>query len=122
MGGAEMDRDSEMMSSNVLVVKGRAQELAGLTRRQWNNRAGVPSVPREWTAWLLMAKAGMPQELIADPARVPPHYLRKRLRAATAMMMFPPYAARIEALMAQMPRFAERQDASREARCAFPAD
>jgi hypothetical protein len=75
-------------------------------------------VPREWTAWLLMDKAGMPRELIADPARVPPDYLRKRLRAATAMMMFPPYAARIEALMAQMPLFNMR----REAQCALPAD
>jgi hypothetical protein len=49
---------------------------------------------------------------------VPPDYLRKRLRAATAMMMFPPYAARIEALMAQMPLFNMR----REAQCALPAD
>jgi hypothetical protein len=120
-----MDRYSEATCSNALVVRMRAEALAGL-RWPSRQRKRMPlAVPPRWTAWLLMDKAGVPRELIAQQHRLPLPDLRKRLRAATAMMMFPPYAARIEALMAQMPPFdapeTVRSIAARGTQCAAQA-
>jgi hypothetical protein len=119
-----MDRFSEEACSDAMVIKWTAERLAGIWRIR-DGRPKLPSIPRQWTAWLLMDKAGVPRELIADACRVPVDRLGKRLLAATAMMMFPPYAARIEALMEQMPRFgaapAHRRSPVKEAACAVRA-
>jgi hypothetical protein len=116
---------SETTCSNALAVKWQAEALAGLRWPQRSRRPVLLSVPPQWTAWLLMAKAGMPREVIARQNRLPLDHLQRRLRAAIAMMMLPPYAARVEALMAEMPRFEAQQNATpmraREARCAVQA-
>jgi hypothetical protein len=70
------------------------------------------SVPPHWTAWLLMDKAGVPRPLIAHSFNVPETHLNSRLRAAKLLLMWAPYAARIEALMDQVPDFAPALEAA----------
>ena len=120
----EMDRFSETACSDALAIRWAAERLAGMWRVR-HGRPKLPMVPMQWTAWLLMDKAGVPRELIAEMSRVSVDHLGRRLLAATAMMMFPPYAARIEALAAQMPRFGNADIAqpapAKGARCAAQA-
>jgi hypothetical protein len=52
---------SETTCSNALAVKWQAEALAGLRWPQRSRRPVLLSVPPQWTAWLLMAKAGMPR-------------------------------------------------------------
>jgi hypothetical protein len=110
-------------SGDALMIKWRAEALAGMHWPHRYRRRVLPSVPRQWTAWLLMDKAGVPRDLIAYHARAHRDYLSKRLLAATAMMILPPYAARIEALMQQMPRFpvVANDLSALEARCVVQA-
>ena len=70
------------------------------------------SVPPHWTAWLLMDKAGVPRPLIAYTFNVPRKHLDSRLRAAWLLLMWAPYAAKIEALMNTMPDFAPALEAT----------
>jgi hypothetical protein len=89
----------------------QAMRLAGAYRPR-----GPLSLPPQWTAGLLMAKAGVPRELIAGTFNVDRKRLDQRLAIVTLLMVFPPYGARIEALRRQMPAFAERP--ALEAACA----
>jgi hypothetical protein len=86
-------------------LRWRAYALTGAHRIA--PRPGPLSVPPQWTAWLLMDKAGVPRSLIARTAGIDPALLERRLRLAKAMLIFAPYAARVEALMRSMPAFAE---------------
>src|SRR5262245_4093021 len=104
IGGQDVARYSEAQIRDAGLCAARAEMQAAL---YWARRASSsqPWVPLDWTTWLLMAKAGVPCELIAYVCEVDPRRLRKRLLAATALMLFAPYAARIEVLMRAMPRF-----------------
>lgn len=81
----------------------KAEELAGV--RFPRGAAGPLSVPAEATAALLMDKAGVPMPLIVKLSSMEQDRLRRWLMVARTLLMFPPYAARIEALMEKMPRF-----------------
>lgn len=106
--------------SRAWVLCWSARYLAGCSRVYPPRKA--LSVPPEWTALLLMDKAGVPRELIEHTFVIGPKYLEKRLRTATLLMIYPPYAARIERLGARMPKFREAQaialPAPEEAACA----
>ncbi len=97
------------------LVKWRAESLAVLGRRA---REGRFSVPQRWVAWLLMEKAGVPRALIAELWECPELDVVKYLRVAKAMMLFPPFAARIEYLMRTMPNFALHVPQRAEELCA----
>lgn len=86
-----------------------AEGLAGVSHQRSAAEPRRFGVPAMWTAWLLMEKAGVPQAIIADVSSADPASLRRRLTVARAMMMFPPYAARIEALMRDMPRYSAKE-------------
>lgn len=85
-------------------LRWKAEEIAGLQYPHKSARR-LLTVPPEMTAALLMEKAGVPPALIAKLSYTQPDKLSRRLRVARALLMFPPYAARIEALMEKMPRF-----------------
>ncbi len=118
------DRYGEIAMRDAYLVQWQAEMAA---RCYWPYRPGdkaTPWVPAHWTAWLLMHKAGLPHHMIAYLARVDDGFLRRRLAVATALMMFPPYAARIEKLMQDMPRYAAAHASgpcpAKEAPCAVP--
>jgi hypothetical protein len=102
--GETMDGFSASAVHAALDAKCQAERLARVT--WWHLRRGgsIPVLPR-WTAWLLMRRAGIPLELIAHVCETDARYIRRRLTAAAALMLWPPYGARIEALMRNMPRF-----------------
>ena len=108
VGGRDLARYSKEQIHDACVVQWQAEMQASL---YWpgKRQSSTPWVPPQWTAWLLMEKAGMPRDLIAYVCHVDPRALRKRLLVTTALMLFPPYAARIEALMHAMPRFGATQ-------------
>jgi hypothetical protein len=116
-----MELWSEEACQEACVVQWQAENVAGVHRR-----GGAPrllSVPRQWTAWLLMSKAGVPAELIAYVSYADPREVRRKLRIAAALMVLAPYAAHIEALMQRMPHFGatrlgEARQRKREAACA----
>jgi hypothetical protein len=86
-------------------MRWKAEELAGV-QYPAKARGGLLSVPVEWTAALLMDKAGVPLSLIAYVSCEEEKRLRRQLIVAKALLMFPPYAARIETLMEKMPIWA----------------
>ena len=97
-------------------LKCRAEYLAchQLARRN----AGPLTVPADWTTWLLMDKAGVPRELIAYYGYVDRRHLNRRLRAARALLIFVPFADRIDELMKRMPRFSPAMEGA----CVAPAE
>lgn len=124
MMGEVMEVRSAAAYSSAYMIRWKAEELAEL---QYPHRPGrrLLSVPPEMTAVLLMDKAGVPHDLIARLSYIQPDTLQRRLRVARALMMFPPYAARIEALMGKMPRY-DAADVpaiapAKEARCVAQA-
>jgi len=68
-------------------------------------RKGFLAVLPQWTAWLLMEKAGFPADLIAAVAYVELRRVEKGLCIAKALRLWSPYAAHIDKLMLEMPRF-----------------
>jgi hypothetical protein len=88
--------------ASATALKWRAEYLVALGRA---THGGALTVPLAWTAFLLMDKAGVPRALVAELSETSPAALAKRIRAARALMIFPPFAARIERLMRSMPRF-----------------
>jgi hypothetical protein len=117
-----MDPYSEQVHEAAYSVRWQAERLAGVHAPR---RRSPLSVPAEWTACLLMDKAGVPQPLIATVSAADPQRLGRHLMVVKALMMFPHYAARIEALMRNMPRFGANETPSlkpaREAACAVQA-
>ncbi len=95
---------SEAAYSLAWMAHWQAKTLAG-AHRVFRRRSPL-SVPPDWTAWLLMDKAGVPRALIAYCGNAAPERVTRCLRLAKALMIFAPYAARVESLAAQMPRFA----------------
>jgi hypothetical protein len=97
IGRRDLERYSDELVADARAVQWDAELQAGL---YWPRRGTgqAPWVPQQWTAWLLMEKAGLPLDLIAHLTDADPRHIRKRLLAAWALMLFPPYAARIEQL------------------------
>jgi hypothetical protein len=119
--GREMESYSEAAYSDAYRVCWRAEALAGVQYPQ-KGRKALLRVPSEWTACLLMEKAGVPLRLIEQVMIVDQKSLGRRLLIVKALMMFAPYAARIENLMKDMPRYGAVQPPvlkpAREAACA----
>jgi hypothetical protein len=99
-----MEPWSEEAYRDAYTIRWRAEVLAGVQYPP-DRRSNPLWVPPQWTAWLLMDKAGTPRELIARICYADPLLVKRRLRLAWALMLFPPYAARIEALMRTVPRW-----------------
>jgi hypothetical protein len=93
-----MQKYSEAVCSAARGMRWHAHQLTGVYRVPERAWFGWMRVPPHWTAWLLMEKAGMPRDLIAFVARVEEGHVARALRITTALMVFPPYAARIERL------------------------
>jgi len=104
IGGRDVERYSEDEIRDACIVQWQAETQASLYWPQ-RGQSKAPWVPAQWTAWLLMEKAGVPRELIAYVCHADPRELRKRLRLAKWLMLLPPYAARIEALLLPIPRY-----------------
>jgi hypothetical protein len=104
IGGRDVERYSEDEIRDACIVQWQAEAQASLYWPQ-RGQSKAPWVPAQWTAWLLMEKAGVPRELIAYVCHVDPRRLRKCLLVATALMLLPPYAARIEKLKQPIPRY-----------------
>jgi hypothetical protein len=120
MKGRGMQRYSKAAMCHACIVQAKADLLA---KTQWwqQRKPGASSTLSQWTAWLLMEKAGMPRELIAFVSHVDEGQIRRGLLVVKAWMVWPPYAARIEALMRQMPPYGAAQLPAREAPCAVRA-
>ena len=110
---------SETQFAQGYMLKWRAGELAGLYQPQ---KRGALTIPPEWITYLLLDKAGMPRDLIAHFYEIERRRLNKLIRATKALMLFAPFAARIERLMRAMPHFnvpdAAEPPARLEALCA----
>ncbi len=98
-----MDVESERFASAAHQVKWEADRLALLHMPEQIRKGDF--VPKQWTAWLLMEKAGMPRHLVARHVGIPEKHIARRVRAATALMMWPPYAAMIDDLKGRMTPF-----------------
>jgi hypothetical protein len=119
-GRRDMEVWSEAAYSAAYRILWQAEGLAGM-RYPHPGRRALVSVPAHITAALLMSKAGVPTPLIATVSGVAPGRLRRRLAVATALLIFPPYAARIEGLMRDMQHFGTIRQAgapAKEAPCA----
>lgn len=68
---------------------------------------GLFRIPPHWTAQLLMHKAGVPREFIAQVFDDDLDRVRRRLWTLVNLMIFAPYAAEIEELMKRMPFYAD---------------
>jgi hypothetical protein len=111
-----MERYSEEVIRDACVVQWQAEMLAGLYWPQ-RGKVGPLLVPAQWTAWLLMRKAGMPFDVMAYVSQADERFIRRRVTVAKAAMLFAHYAARIERLTQRMPRFgAAHVPATRSAR------
>src|SRR5262245_32325952 len=116
-----MERYSDEAFRDAWLVQCDAEKLAGV---KWYHlgRRGLFAVLPQWTAWLLMEKAGVPCDLIATMAYVDLRQVRHGLLVTKALLVWPPYAARIEGLMRQMPRHGAAHgpalQPAKEGRCA----
>ena len=98
-----MERYSEEALRDARLVQCDAVKLAEL---RWDPLGkGWIAVLPQWTAWLLMEKAGFPADLIAAVAYVDLRRVEKGLRIAKALRLWPTYAAHIDKLTQEMPRF-----------------
>ena len=99
-----MERYSEQALRDAWLTLCEADKLA---RVRWYHlgRIGFIAILPQWTAWLLMEKAGVSADLIAAVAYVEPRHVEKGLCIAKALRLWPPYAAHIGKLMLEMPRF-----------------
>jgi hypothetical protein len=124
IGGRDLERYSAEEIGEARAVRWLAEAQASFYwPRRGQNKA--PWVPAQWTAWLLMEKAGVPRELIAFVCEADPREVRKRLRLTKCLMLLPPYAARIEELKQPIPRYRAPRvptlKPAREAACAVQA-
>jgi hypothetical protein len=99
-----MEAYSEAVRNAAITMRFQANNMVGAYSpvEGWFGRLRVPP---HWTAWLLMEKAGMPRDLIADVSHEKEQHLARKLRFARAMLMLPPYAGRIEELSGRLGRF-----------------
>src|SRR5688572_3887649 len=115
-----MERYSKEAMRDACIVQAKAELLV---EGQWwqQRKPGASSSLSQWTAWLLMEKAGMPRDLIAFVSHVDERHIGRGLLVVKAWMVWPPYAARIEALMRQMPHYGAAHLPAREVPCAVQA-
>jgi len=99
-----VERYSEEALRDAWRMQCDAVKLAELRWYHLGKKSWLAVLP-QWTAWLLMEKAGVPADLIAAVAYVEPRRVEKGLRIAKALRLWPPYAAHIDKLMLGMPRF-----------------
>jgi hypothetical protein len=86
---------SDAAVQNASVLRCRAETLAE------DFSPATLSIPPQWIVWLLMERAGVPGELIAQLFKTDLAALNRRLCVATALMRLTPYAAHIEVLAKQ---------------------
>ncbi|WP_125461894.1 MULTISPECIES: hypothetical protein [Rhodomicrobium] len=94
---------TEEQRAQAIMLKVRADHLVSFYGVR--HSVGPLTIPHDWTVWLLMERAGVPRDLIAEYGYVDRRWLDKRLRVGKVAMIFAPFAARIEALSKRMPRF-----------------
>ena len=99
-----MERYSEQAFHNAWLVQCEAEKLAKVSWYHLGKKRWLAVLP-QWSAWLLMEKAGVPADLIAAVAYVELRRVEKGLGIAKALRLWPPYAAHIDKLMLEMPRF-----------------
>jgi len=99
-----MERYSEQALRDAWLTLCEAEEL---TKVSWYHlgKKGWLAVLPQWTAWLITEKSGVPADLIAAVAYVELRRVEKGLRSTKALRLWPPYAAHIDKLMQEMPRF-----------------
>jgi hypothetical protein len=99
-----MERYTEEVLRDACDIQWQAESLAGV-RWPLRGRVGALSVPPLFTAWLLMAKAGVPVEVVAYVSHVDLRKVQRGLLVAKALLIWPPYAARVEKMMRMIPRY-----------------
>lgn len=125
IGRRDLERYSEDEICDACIVQWQAEAQASL---YWQGRgqSRAPWVPAQWTSQLMMEKAGVPPELIAYVCHADPREVRKRLRLSKWLMLLPPYATRIEALMQPIRRYGAPHiptlRSAKEGTCAVQAD
>ena len=99
-----MERFSEEALQDACQVQWQADAVAGA---HWPKRgkAGALAVPPRFTAWLLMSKAGMPADVVAYVSHAELRKVQRGLLVAKALLIWPPYAARVETMMRNVPRY-----------------
>lgn len=70
-----------------------------------SGKAGSLLVPPLFTSFLLMSRAGMPVDVIAYVTHVEPRRVRRGIRLASALLIWRPYAARVDEMLNQIPRY-----------------
>jgi hypothetical protein len=99
-----MERYREEVLQDACEIQWQAESVAGVHGPQRGNAAPL-SVPPLFTAWLLMSKAGVPVDVVAYVAHVELRKVQRGLLVAKALLIWPPYAARVEKLMQMIPRY-----------------
>ena len=100
-----MQRYSDEDLADAVRVQWLADAAAG---NHWPERdqAGPLTVPPQFTAWLLMSRAHMPLELIAEVCGVEPRRVTRGAYVAWwAMLVWPPYAERFDEMLDAIPRY-----------------
>jgi hypothetical protein len=99
-----MERYTEEVLRDACEIQWQAESIARMRRPQ-RDRGGVVSVPPLFTAWLLMSKAGVPVDVVAYVSQVDLRKVQRGLLVAKALLLWPPYAARVEKMMHKIPRY-----------------
>jgi hypothetical protein len=99
-----MVRYTEEILQDACEIQWQAESVAGVHWPQ-RGRVGALSVPPLFTSWLLMSKAGVPVDVIAYVAHVNLRKVQRGLLVAKALLIWPPYAARVEKMMRRIPRY-----------------
>ena len=109
-GGQVLERPAEAKTSAVQVQECACwacywQAMSLIDRHFALGGGSILKIPPLWIAQQLMDKAGVPRDFIARAFQVESRQLNSRLAVLTALMVFAPYGAQIEALMREMPEF-----------------
>jgi hypothetical protein len=99
-----MERYTEEVLRDACEIQWQAESVAA-ARRPQRGRGGVVSVPPLFTTWLLMFKAGVPLDVVAYISHVDLRKVQRGLLVAKALLIWPPYAARVEKMMHKIPRY-----------------
>jgi hypothetical protein len=117
-----MERFSEVAVRAARRMQSQAEALAGVHLP----RTAAGLAPPRWTAWLLMERAGVPRDLVAHVCHVSPREVRRGVRRAQALMIWPRHAGDVERLSVQMVPFGKVHvptlKPAREIACAVLAD
>jgi hypothetical protein len=115
-----MERRSKEAMRHGCIIQSKADLLV---RGQWweQRKPGSSSALSQLTAWPLMERAGMPRDVIVFVSYTDEQHISHGLLVVKAWMVRPSYAARVGALMRQMPNYRMAQRPAREAPCAAQA-